>query len=425
MASSAEPSTRKRLSERDLRRVEAWARKSNLHMMISFFEGQPRKIEIPRPLFLGTIGPVRVFVKGNAKRSSVIGEISNLDEPLNPHAFVQRVTEMVVREKPLKAEIFGTLRTELRKGFSRFCYAQATGNCNDEFIRSHAVQESLLRTVAVDGHLLEFNPLGQTNPETRSWPRKIGVDEATTFTGFCAHHDNEIFKPIEGSTFSASPEALFLYAYRALCSDLYTMEVKFEVLKKPIAAVRGLETGESMRTSDSAIEANQRSVQELSSIKKAWDGRLAARDFDRLEHLVLLCPKTPSLFVTAFFAPRKDFRYRIVQDTRSSGALEWIALTVVPLVGGGGVAILSGERPSRVFKQFADSLQEYEPSKMTMALVNYILPNFGSAIIAPAWWNALTLEQQETVVRVSEAGYYPRHVHSLCDWGDFKPCRLP
>jgi hypothetical protein len=66
----------------------------------------------------------------------------------------------------------------------------------------------------------------------------VDVDEATTFGGFCEHHDNSTFKIILESDFNSSPEALFLYAYRALCSCLYTEEVKYELPKAILESVR-------------------------------------------------------------------------------------------------------------------------------------------------------------------------------------------
>jgi hypothetical protein len=245
------------------------------------------------------------------------------------------------------------------------------------------------------------------------------VDRATTFAGFCTHHDHAVFQPIEGDAFNSSAEALFLYAYRALCSDLYTMEVKFEILKAPLEAVRDLKTGQSLRALDEMVKMNDVTLKEVTAIQGEWDSWLAARDFTQLQHLVLHCPKTPDLFVATFFAPRKDFMYQAVQDCKSLGSLEYVTFSLLPIRGGGGVFVLSGAKGSPVFERCAASLLKYNPQKRTMALVNYIVPQFETTIINPRWWNSLDEGQRESVVRANTARYYPRHLRGLCDWGAF------
>jgi hypothetical protein len=156
---------RKRLSERDLLRLEAWARKANHHAMISFLEQQPRKIEISRPLLLGSNGLLEILVQGQGLRSSVIREISNLDEPFRSDCVETRTTRMLAQPRNLKPQIHGPIQEQLQKGFRRLCHLDATGCCVGEIVRAHNIQESLLRASSVDGHLLEFNPLGRTDPE--------------------------------------------------------------------------------------------------------------------------------------------------------------------------------------------------------------------------------------------------------------------
>ena len=39
----------------------------------------------------------------------------------------------------------------------------------------HTVQESILKSSAVDGHLLEFDPLRLNDKKRRDWPCKVGI----------------------------------------------------------------------------------------------------------------------------------------------------------------------------------------------------------------------------------------------------------
>ena len=44
---------------------------------------------------------------------------------------------------------------------------------------------------------------------------KIGISSASTFFGFCNHHDTVIFSEIENKDYIGNHEQNFLYAYRA------------------------------------------------------------------------------------------------------------------------------------------------------------------------------------------------------------------
>ena len=53
-----------------------------------------------------------------------------------------------------------------------------------------------------------------------------------------------------------------------------------------------------------------------------------------------------------------------------------------------------------------------------MAIVNYIVCHFGEQLIlSPDRWDRLPNESQEAVVSAYSAGYYPRYLKRLCDWG--------
>lgn len=414
--------SRYRFTERDCSRIEAWARKTNLHAILSFIETHPRKLEFPRPVLLGSNGNHDILVEGLATRSAVSSIIRRLNEPFNPHCPFTFTHVFQRQTQDLSAEIYGTIAERLSKGAGKLCFLQATGQCERGIVRSHLIQEALLREIAVNGHVLEFNLFGRRGPKEdfRNWPRPVGVDRVTTFTGFCAFHDHNVFRPIEDGVFAPTPEALFLYSYRALCSSLYTCQYRFEMVKATKSAVDATQPVQN-RNLVRDIEANDLNTRELITIKAAWDRILARREFDACEHLVLSCPKTPDIVGAMFFAPTKDFSSEQVQNTRTDRALSWVAVSVLPRKDG-GVVIISGQSGDAVWRNFANSLTAFPPERRTMALVNYMLCYFGEQIVlSPKWWDRLPVETQESVMNAWAAGYFPRHLKRLCDWGPLLP----
>lgn len=409
---------RHRVSEKDCLRIEAWARKSNHHAILTLIESFPRRLEFTRPVLFGTSRDQDVFIEGLPNRTTIGGIMRTLDATFDPRTRRTFTHTLKKQTQDLSAEIDGTMAETLRVGFERLCFLESTGQCQRGVIRAHAIQEALVRQLAVNGHILQFNLFRKSiRPDFRNWPQPVGVDRVSTFTGFCSYHDHEIFKPIENGPFKPTLEALFLYGYRALCSTLYTAKYKFELVKAMAARVqaRGIEPYERQ---NSDLVANELNTRELEEIKSAWDRDLAARAFDRYDHLVLNCPRTPDIIDTIFISPPKNFRYEFAQFSRYRKKLEWLGFSVVPRLGGGGLVLISAEKGSAVWPGFTQSLLHHPPEKRTMAVVNFMLSYFGETLIlCPAWWDRLSVTSQEAIVNTNTAGYYPRHLKGLCDWG--------
>jgi len=414
---------RYRFNEKDCARIEAWARKTNLHAILSFIESHSRDLEFPRRVLLGTNGGSDILIQGIAPRSTVSSIIRDLDEPFNPRCPYTLTYVLKKQPQDLSAEIDGTIASGLAKGFGKVCFLESTGKCERGIVRAHLIQEALLREFAVKGHVLQFNLFNQCTPKEgfRNWPQPVGVDRVSTFTGFCAFHDHQVFRPIEEGPFTPTPEALFLYAYRAFCASLYTCQYRFEMVKATYAAVQASQPNEGNQLKRD-IATNDLNLRELIPIKEEWDRHLTARAFASFDHLVLSCPKTPDIVGAMFFAPPKNFQHRVAQWSKGRRTLDWVAFSVIPRKGGGGLVIISAKKGNQVWRDFTDSLITYPPEKRTMAVVNYILCYFGEQLIlSPTWWDKLSNESQEAVVNAWSASYYPRYLKGLCDWGPFTP----
>ena len=92
--------------------------------------------------------------------------------------------------------------------------------CSGGIIRAHSIQNSkILKAIASEGKLLMFHPkLSQPFEEITEY----GRGEATTFTGFCKHHDKVLFEPIEDHIFDKSSKHVFLYTYRCFAKEYHS-----------------------------------------------------------------------------------------------------------------------------------------------------------------------------------------------------------
>ena len=99
--------------------------------------------------------------------------------------------------------------------------------CNGSIIRAHTVQNSKVLDLLVrDGHVVSFKHWYEKDRGPIIDYGLVGRKEATTFTGLCDEHDNEVFRPIDTNDINAeNQQHLFLLAYRAVLRELHaTME---------------------------------------------------------------------------------------------------------------------------------------------------------------------------------------------------------
>ncbi len=155
-------------------------------------------------------------------------------------------------------------------------------------IAAHTIQRQGALASIVDGtgHCLTFyRAMGQDVSE----PQRRGWREASTFAGFCEHHDSKAFAPLEGKPFVGSREQCFLMAYRAECHELYQKQASSRSLARLRQIVdRGLSPADQI-----AVQEIQRALRDgvLKSInnskryKRIMDSQFLERRFDAYEKL--------------------------------------------------------------------------------------------------------------------------------------------
>src|SRR5262245_41520701 len=102
---------------------------------------------------------------------------------------------------PMTPWAFATLaRKALRR--EKLCLAAQLGGCSGDIVRAHVVAEAGLRSIARANHVMRFDTDSATLATTgRVQVVPVGVNEASTFTGFCQRHDDSLFAPIEKRPF--------------------------------------------------------------------------------------------------------------------------------------------------------------------------------------------------------------------------------
>ena len=228
----------------------------------------------------------------------------------------------------------------------------------------------------------------------RPQPTLVGINKASTFWGFCAHHDSTTFRPIECETLVPTPEQRFLLAYRPLVKELH-------------AKLQALKVGELMRSADRGrslphqvqlqtkvhqfLTGTGTAARDLQAAKQALDNQLLARDFSRVESLVLRFSRAPTAVCSGCVQPTFSFTGTRLQDLRALDVqLDLLSFALVR-DGAAGLALFTwlAERGSAC-RALMDSLRALDQSLIPDAIFRFACSEFENTFVEPHWWENLS-----------------------------------
>lgn len=230
------------------------------------------------------------------------------------------------------------LKKNLKKGNFRICLSPDKKNCSNQGkgIGAHSIQNNgILSKLSVEDHVYmqreiynyPKSKVGIMNLIERNIQR-IGVNQATTFFGFCNTHDTEIFKPIESGVFTSSPQENFLFAYRAFAFEYYNkLEKEYinkSLTKEKIAPFPNLgELEKQMNLSNLLIEEMQSQsqvfIEDYKNYERKFNRIIHSNDFSEIKTLVFKLPREVSIAVNSTFfwefdLNKKDLNYSRLFD---------------------------------------------------------------------------------------------------------------
>lgn len=188
-------------------------------------------------------------------------------------------------------------------------YARCLGPdifCDKPAIRAHSIQNSrVLDLIAVDGHVMVLEARITTDGPLVSL-RRVGRNMASTFTGLCADHDQEMFRPIDAAAIDLeNPEHLFLVAYRAAYREFHAclqtaMRLQTAYLERVDS---GLDPPHTPTPAGLLAAHRIAAAHEMFECKVALDDGRARRDFGFMTHNVIrLERQAPTIAVCSLYS---------------------------------------------------------------------------------------------------------------------------
>lgn len=300
------------------------------------------------------------------------------------------------KEKPLmEHEIQAAQKKKFGK---RYCLHPNASpqNCQGNIVKAHTIQRGGgLTNIAQNGHVYTC---GYAKSNSGSQNRQfgvelIGINLASTFTGFCSYHDNQIFSPIEDHTFQSNQEHTFLLGYRAVCNEIFMKRAALELVPFYKTLDRGKDIFEQMQLQHdiSAWEAGIKlSLRELEPLKTSYDDALLRSDYLGEHYYVVRFDRTPDVLCSGTVQPDYDFDGNFLQDWGNENAvLEHVTFSLIAANNGGGAAVFSWLGNSDAAKKLIQSLNSLPDDQLPHAVVRFTFEYFENSYFSPIWWDNL------------------------------------
>ena len=270
-----------------------------------------------------------------------------------------------------------------------------TNECDCQIVQAHTVSKSgSLRRIARKGHVyslkLELGTKNRSDRLSRFTPKLKGINHASTFSGFCARHDDLIFSPLEKQEFKGTSEQCFLLGYRALARELYTKRAAVENIGLIRELDKGLSLEEQIRFQSEHQAMNLgflTGYRDLMASKADFDSILEKGTFKSVRGYVIEFVSPPFLMCSGSVLPEQDFDGGILQDLGRLSKTPDL-LTFSSFFGGeSGVVVfswLSSSDPA--CEAFVSSLHAIPDKYLTDSLLRFFFEHCENIHISPDWW---------------------------------------
>ncbi|MGO4375707.1 hypothetical protein AB4Z21_34145, partial [Paenibacillus sp. MCAF20] len=173
-------------------------------------------------------------------------------------------------------------------------------NCDGNIIRAHSIQNNkFLNRLSRNGNVLCID-FSKALLSDRLVLREVGRDKASTFTGFCKHHDNSIFKPIEEYDYIVGDiQQEYLFAYRAFALSYYERNSSYNL---KIAKLDELKE-KKLDTKDFQEECNKYYLHllNLNKLRASMNINLDRESYQKIKTDVITWPYEYGIAATSMF----------------------------------------------------------------------------------------------------------------------------
>ena len=295
---------------------------------------------------------------------------------------------------------------------SQTCIAQRFdgANCSGGPISSHSIARSeQLERIAVDGKVYVWNNsiskcfhlMDESEGSVKTTFEPWTIKKASTFEGFCNHHDTQLFNRIDKPITAFDDEVILQLHYRAISYEYFHKKTSIDLLEKILSS----EEAYFNPSSDILEEAKKRDdialndlKQELSVCEKAMATKNLNKD---VKATVFSFDAMAPVMCTGGWAPAYTIDKKTVlfqEDMKSLAPL--IGFTLGIDANNKSFWALTYTVDSDVnVQKFIESVKKYKDKRLLDIAVLFCLQKSQNSCCRPSWYNNLQKWRKDFIER--------------------------
>ncbi|PWE78696.1 zinc chelation protein SecC [Bradyrhizobium sp. SUTN9-2] len=315
------------------------------------------------------------------------------------------------QQKPVNIyELEAKMIAEFRDGYCSFPDPSADP-CSAIITKAHTVQKKGgLAAIAEAGHVLTVKPSMKEMIETdgNPQPRKVGVNNASVFPGFCSRHDTTLFKPIEGKTLSLTKDIAFLFSYRAIAYERFAKEAQLRItyIQREADCGQPFWKQAMIQMQLAPVIAGIRiGMRDLDLWKGQFDQRLLSGARDDFHFVSVRFDQVLPVVACCAFHPEFDLHGKPLQQLGRDGVdFDHVTITVTTFQAQTIVVfgwIGSDDGPA---KALAESFAAIEDERKADALIRLLFIHTDNLFLRPSWWVSLPPSERQVLNEMTRSG---------------------
>jgi len=290
-----------------------------------------------------------------------------------------------------------TVKDLFKKSKPKKCYFSHDKKCSTKVIKAHSIQNNrILREISEKGYVVmygfdfkEFNPLG---PGIKMM--KKGRKIATTFTGFCSHHDQTIFTEIDNKNYViGNKKQDFLFAFRGLCFEFY----KKETAKSVFESAEEKKFIKNKNFVNAFLMGTNKAIKDLKYYFELFKKGIESNNYDILETVTITLKSEYLLAVNSLFGLEYDLRGNMINDLSDSNKrLKVVFLNIFPQNGNTFIVLSWLKENINDFSDFKKQILSLKKENKKINLLNNIIFNYTENLtLGPKLWNKFDAEEKQ------------------------------
>jgi hypothetical protein len=265
-------------------------------------------------------------------------------------------------------------------------------SCDQPAIRAHSIPGgTVLDRIAENGHVVMPQLKLSVPPPAEIEFKSVGRNKATTFTGLCSSHDNNIFRPIDDALPDpADTSHLFLLAYRAVLREYHVClqnGLRFQSTYQKRVEV-GLSPGDEPCDFGMFATAHLGNAFECYEYKRHFDRWFLASEWQQLDHHVIVLEKQPAtVAVCSMFS----------LDDVDAPETPRVTLSIYPS-GDDVVVVFSATSSDASFvAAYLDRILRSDGQFQKYLLSKLILHSCDNFVMVPSYYDSLPQDQKDAI----------------------------